>query len=927
MAAGTSKGVDHEVCELQYLPLNQGLAIYLHDPRTAPSDESDGCFPRISSSALDSLASSDASSQNSTSGEFLPESASLKLQPQEDANLSRFHPNIYVPKVLLDTPEHLVKHGGGGSGVTVFGGYHPQFGSLVMKHGGHKDLIELVSLAKIERELSVRGNFKIDLLEKEKGDRFRDGEGERNISGNNMIATAFGGRRLKPNTMQSTMALIKQKSTAAITQITRLTSDVRFGSLDAMLECQNERDLAVNEDENDREGDEDFRIQAVRNAMHDMQKRIPAFRMVYISPMHLRCRQEELCHNTYRTSRITPKQRSSLPASVGDSTARIEADKSLPRAQQLNGTEHEMNGASIARRHTSGGRQARTSISSVCKIGRRIDLFGSDNTSDSFVHIKPLQVDLCFGGSYCLRDISGSNIEDESSCNRSGGADGYTTLMNFVEILRKEQEEREWKFTLAQQTIGQSRGIDGKMQSAPTASSLLAQGKLKGPLLQKLIDSQIEVIRNLQLLTMPEEMDSADAVRDEYEKIVLVQASENRIVSAEEVSRLANDFVGKAIHKNFHSKKGRFAMLVSSRDVSRRNEMLCLFNTSVCRHAPGRLRTGPAQRNGASTAKGGHPGETSRDFVLRVPADRRGRHQLRPQEPRCRRRHVRRALPTTRRRRVLRSPRPLPGLRVGPGPVAVPPRAQPLDRSPERDVQDLELGTERRRAPQHVPQRGRRDVALRPGRALPADDTELPDQVPHVVLPHARDGGGRDGGLGGTVRAGRLGQAQADRAHRRAARGRAARLQRDGGQDRRRGVRRSRRGARPAAAVRRDAAHLGRGVLRREVEAQGRRGRDEERPPGQPREVAVEGALGRLRFRGAAEALLGEGEVHKAGRGQGSQLSEVALMPQSYHQVMKVTAFIFCKSRNHTPTLNRCRRLASALHNSSGAPRSRETER
>jgi len=426
-----------------------------------------------------------------------------------------------------------------------------------MKHGGHKDLIELVSLAKIERELSVRGNFKIDLLEKErKNDQL-------NRSGPVATANTVDRRRLEPNAFQSTMALMKQKSTAALTQITRLTLDKRFFSLDAMMQSQNEPSLAVDGNENEVETDEDLRVQAVRNAMRDMQKRIPAFRMVYISPMHLRCRQEELIHNTYRTSRSTPKQRSSFPG-VGDPKTRIEAENSMSQVLRLMGRENEMNGASTARRHTSGGldleRQARTSTSSVTKIGRRIDLFGSDNTNDSFVRIKPLQVDLCFGGSYCLRDISGSNVEDESSCNRSIGTDGYSTLMNFVEVLRAEQEEREWKFTLAQQTIGQSRGIDGKMQSAPTASSLLAQGKLKGPLLQRLIDSQLQVIRNLQLLTMPEETGAADAVRDEYEKIILVQVSENRIVSAEEVSNLANDFVGKAIHKNFNP-NGRFAML------------------------------------------------------------------------------------------------------------------------------------------------------------------------------------------------------------------------------------------------------------------------------------------------------------------------------------------------------------------------------
>lgn len=42
----------------------------------------------------------------------------LKIQPQIDGNLADVHPNIYIPASLLDYPEHIVKYGGGGSGVT-----------------------------------------------------------------------------------------------------------------------------------------------------------------------------------------------------------------------------------------------------------------------------------------------------------------------------------------------------------------------------------------------------------------------------------------------------------------------------------------------------------------------------------------------------------------------------------------------------------------------------------------------------------------------------------------------------------------------------------------------------------------------------------------------------------------------------------------
>ena len=41
-------------------------------------------------------------------------SARLNLHPQEDANLSEFHPNIYVPRAMLERPDLLVRYGGGG---------------------------------------------------------------------------------------------------------------------------------------------------------------------------------------------------------------------------------------------------------------------------------------------------------------------------------------------------------------------------------------------------------------------------------------------------------------------------------------------------------------------------------------------------------------------------------------------------------------------------------------------------------------------------------------------------------------------------------------------------------------------------------------------------------------------------------------------
>lgn len=102
-------------------------------------------------------------SVESTLGINVPEGHGLlvQLEPdgkcsmtfQADFNWKQIHPNVYAPLRLTDVK--LLK--GGGSGVTVFQGESAALGSLVMKHGGHKDLTEVFSLAVVARELHLRG--------------------------------------------------------------------------------------------------------------------------------------------------------------------------------------------------------------------------------------------------------------------------------------------------------------------------------------------------------------------------------------------------------------------------------------------------------------------------------------------------------------------------------------------------------------------------------------------------------------------------------------------------------------------------------------------------------------------------------------------------------------------------------------------------
>lgn len=77
----------------------------------------------------------------------------LELKATKDKHYPDIHANCYAPAELKDVK---LLHGGG-SGSAVFGGYHPDLESIVMKHAGPKDANEVFSLAQISRELANRG--------------------------------------------------------------------------------------------------------------------------------------------------------------------------------------------------------------------------------------------------------------------------------------------------------------------------------------------------------------------------------------------------------------------------------------------------------------------------------------------------------------------------------------------------------------------------------------------------------------------------------------------------------------------------------------------------------------------------------------------------------------------------------------------------
>ena len=79
-------------------------------------------------------------------------SGQVAINCEPDSLYSQIHPNCYAPQCLQDV--HLLA--GGGSGTAVFHGQHPKLGSIVMKHGGPRDMQEVFSLAEISQQLQER---------------------------------------------------------------------------------------------------------------------------------------------------------------------------------------------------------------------------------------------------------------------------------------------------------------------------------------------------------------------------------------------------------------------------------------------------------------------------------------------------------------------------------------------------------------------------------------------------------------------------------------------------------------------------------------------------------------------------------------------------------------------------------------------------
>jgi hypothetical protein len=323
-----------------------------------------------------------------------------------DEHLQDIHPNAFGPASLRD----LSCLCGGGSGVRVFQGFDPQLGSVVMKHGGHKDTNELFALTTIAQELQQR----------------------------------------------------------------------------------NSPEVAI-----------------------DMQSRIPEFRMIYISPNHIRDTPKELW-------KLLSKNMHAMLHDDGGDDYSEHSFRSIASEACIADNSSVENGTS--------------------EHERTIQLFASPTEDKVGMAVHHRRLEMVLG---CDKMI----LEDRERalCYGTPG-DGFPCFKRFVSKLIPFQEKRLMKFTLGQKTIG---GPDVR-----TGFSYLAKGELHGELLETLIREYVHVIRNLQQLTLPQEEDTVEQVRNEVARI-----EKDVFARPVDISDEANAFVGFAIRKNYHPNKGRFFLL------------------------------------------------------------------------------------------------------------------------------------------------------------------------------------------------------------------------------------------------------------------------------------------------------------------------------------------------------------------------------
>jgi len=370
----------------------------------------------------------------------------LVLEYHRDRHFQYIHPHVFAPACMSD----VRRVGGGGSGIAVFSGTHPELGEIVMKHGGFSDLRELFALSKISSELTTRG-----------------------------------GLRTKEYCLRSEAA-------------------------QSMIAC------------------------------------LPEFKMIYISPQHVLLKGKAVWGKLRKLIKI-----GNMVSRLSLSTLGTEERSSSGSFASLIKKMKEKNDNNLNNPKNSSPSSSSSSLvslddSAFLAPGMSIRIFECDSgkatvylDNDDKQHNKKASLAFVVPKDH-IKSSQPTSIELDCS-------EEFNSLLQIYNGLSPMMTKHLFKFTLAQKRIG---GRDAK-----TGAQWLYEGNLDGLVLANLISKFVRTIRNLQALTLPEEVDVIDKVRREVKKL------KSSDVKADGLSAMADQFMGNSIKKNFDPKTGRIQFL------------------------------------------------------------------------------------------------------------------------------------------------------------------------------------------------------------------------------------------------------------------------------------------------------------------------------------------------------------------------------
>ena len=269
-----------------------------------------------------------------------------------------------------------------------------------------------------------------------------------------------------------------------------------------------------------------------------MKACLPEFKMVYISPQHVLYKQKAVWGKLKKLVKIGRDK--STRESFASLAMKIEMSERVLQIRKSTVSTGSQNHLPLVPQLIS------LNDSKFLGQGANIRIYECDS-GDPVAYIE----DCSFTQKPSLNFVFPKNhircLDDQSALALECTED-FDSLEYLYDGLSPLMSKHLFKFTLAQKRIGGHK--------AKTGSQWLFEGKLDGLVLGNLIARFIETVRNLHSLTLPEEVNVVDKIQSELQELKNCNDA-----NADDVSAMADQYMGNAIKKNFHPHKGRIRFL------------------------------------------------------------------------------------------------------------------------------------------------------------------------------------------------------------------------------------------------------------------------------------------------------------------------------------------------------------------------------